>query len=227
MALILCITGGCGGSSPFRSVERSIRDELPRLIGPADRYEVTVSRSSGGLIAGRIPWIHIHGRNVRAVAGLNLDDLQVRMEDVRFSRASRKVQQIGGTQFEAQVSAASVASYLHHRSPNLRDVRVAFTGGAVRVSAARPLLGIGVPFDIEGRPVLRSPAVIDFAASRVAVLRLGLPEFAVRRVEERINPLVDLTAMPLPLSLTAVRVEGDHALISGTVQLDPAKLDHR
>jgi hypothetical protein len=225
--LVFCLTGGCGGSSPFRSVERSIRDNLPRLIGPADRYEVTVSRSSGGLLAGRIPWINIHGRNVRVVAGLNLDDLLVRLEDVRFSRASRKVQQIGGAQFEAQVSAASVANYLHHRSPNLRDVQVAFAGSSVRVSAARPLLGIGVPFDVEGQPILRSPTTIDFAASRVAVLHLGLPEFAVRRVQERISPLVDLTAMPLPLSLTAVRVEGGRVLISGTTHLDPARLDHR
>jgi hypothetical protein len=227
LSLVLCLAGGCGGSSPFRSVERSIRDELPRLIGPADRYAVTVSRSGGGLLAGHIPWINIHGRNVRVVAGLNLDDLQVRLEDVRFSRTSRKVQQIGGTQFEAQVSAASVASYLHHRSPNLRDVQVAFAGSSVRVSAARPLLGIGMPFEVEGQPILRSPTAIDFAASRVAVLRLGLPEFAVRHVQERINPLVDLTAMPLPLNLTAVRVEGGRVLISGTAHLDPARLDHR
>jgi hypothetical protein len=204
-------------------MERSIRDELPRLIGPADRYDVTASRSSGALIAGRIPWINIHGRNVRAIEGLKLDELQVRLVDVRFNRASRDVREIGVTRFEASVSAASVVSFLHRRSPNLRDVQVTFAGEAVRVRATRPVLGVGVPVEIEGHPVLRG-AAIDFSASRVAVLRLGLPEFAVRNVEQRINPLVDLTTMPLPLHLMAVRVEGDRVVITGTASLGPAKL---
>jgi hypothetical protein len=221
---LLGLNSGCGGASPFRAVERSIQEKLPGLVGPADRYDVSVSRSGGNLIAGRIAWVNIHGRNVRAIEGLNLDDLDVRLEEVRFSRASRTVQEIGRTQFEARLSAASITRFLRQRSPNLRDVQVAFAGEVVRVRAARSVLGVGVPFEVEGRPVLRGPTTIDFSASRVAVLRLGVPEFAVRRLEERINPLVDLTKMPLPLRLSSVRVEGDRALISGTALLDPARL---
>jgi hypothetical protein len=220
----LALAGGCGGSSPFRSVERSVREKLPALIGPADRYEVTVSRSSGSLVAGRIPWLNIRGYNVRAIEGLPLDELDIRLEDVHFSRPSRTVESIGSAQFEARLSADSVVQFLHRRSPSLRDVRVAFGTGAVRVRATRSLVGIGVPLEVDGLPVLRGPATIDFSASRVAVLHLGLPEFAVRRLEQRVNPLVDLTTMPLPLSLTGVRVEGERAVISGTVGLDPAKL---
>jgi LmeA-like phospholipid-binding len=224
LLLPLPTMAGCGGTNPFRSVERSIREQLPQLIGPADRYEVTVSRSSGSLIAGRIPWINIHSRNVRAIEGLTLDELDVRLEGVRFSRASRAVQEIGMTRFDARVSAPSVVRFIHHRSPNLRDVQVAFTGQGVRVHATPSLVGIGVPLEVEGRPSLRGSAAIDFSASRVAVLRLGLPEFAVRRLEERINPLVDLRTMPFPVHLTAVRVEDDRAVISGTATLDPARL---
>lgn len=187
LLLALGLALGCGGTSPFRAVERSVREELPRLIGPADSYTVAVSRSSGSLIAGRIPWITIYGRNVRAIEGLNLDELQVRLEEVRFNRSSRTVQEIGRTQFEARVSAASIVRFLHARSPDLRDVRVTFVGQAVHVHAAPSLLGIGIPLEVEGRPVLRGATAIDFSASRVAVLRLGLPEFGVRRLEERVN----------------------------------------
>ena len=51
--LAVGLSSGCSRASPFRAIERSVRAELPRLLGPADRYEVTVSRSDGGLIAGR------------------------------------------------------------------------------------------------------------------------------------------------------------------------------
>src|SRR4051812_6356229 len=93
--LALGMAIGCGRVNPFRAIERQVRDELPHLIGPADQYDVTVSRSGGSLMAGRIPWITIHSRNVRAIKGLNLDELQVRLEEVRFDRSTRTVQEIG------------------------------------------------------------------------------------------------------------------------------------
>jgi hypothetical protein len=194
------------------------------MIGPADRYEVTVSRSGGSLIAGQIPWIEIHGRNVRAIEGLNLDELQVRLEGVRFNRSDRRVTEIAQSRFTAGISAASATRFVRRRSPALGDVEVSFAPGVVRVRASPAVLGIGVPVELEGRPVLRGETAIAFDASRVAVLRLGLPEFAVRRLEERINPLVDLAALSFPLHLSEARIERDRAVVTGSAMLDPARL---
>ncbi len=224
LPLLLC--AGCGGANPFRAVERSIQAELPRLIGPADHYQVRVSRSGASLVAGRIPWIEIEGRSVRAIEGLDLDELRVRLDEVRFSRGDHQVREIGSTRFQARISAAAVTRFVHRRGPILRDVEVRFVPGGVQVHGARPLLGISVPFEIEGTPVLRGMTTIDFDASRIAILRLGLPEFAVQRIEARLNPLIDLAALPLPLRLAAVRIEGDHAIVSGTAALTPANFQH-
>src|SRR4051794_40136587 len=112
LLLILISALGCGPTDPFRTIERSIQAQLPRAIGPADRYEVSVSRSTGSLVAGQIPWISIHGRNVRAIAGLSLDELQVRMDGVRFDRGSRKVTSIENSRFEAAISAASATQFV-------------------------------------------------------------------------------------------------------------------
>ena len=222
VALSLC--AGCSHVSPFRSIERSIRAELPQMIGPADRYDVSVSQSGAGLIAGRIPWIEIHGHNVRAIQGLNLDDLTVRLEGVRFSRATRAVREIEQSRFEARVAAGSIVQSIHSRSPGLREVGVGITRGEVQVHAAPTLLGLGVPIEVDGRLVLRGPTAIDFEASRVSVLRLGLPEFAVRRLEARINPLADLATLSFPVRLSAVRVDGDRVVVEGTATLNPAQL---
>src|SRR5260370_24909032 len=143
------------------------------MRGPADRYEVLVSRSGGSLIAGRIPWIEIRGRNVRAIPGLNLDELKVRLEEVRFNRSERSVREIGQSRFEAHISAASAVQFLHLRSPNLRDVRVSFEREAIQVHATPALLGLGIPMEIDGQPVLRGPTTIPFDASRAAVLPLA------------------------------------------------------
>jgi hypothetical protein len=223
----VCLCVGCSRASPFRAVEHSIQAELPRMIGPADRYQVSVSRSGGSLLAGRIPWVEIEGRNVRAIEGLNLDRLHVRLEEVRFRRSDHTVEEIGQTRFEAGLGADSVTRFVQRRSPGLRDVRVRFSSGLVRVHATPALLGIGFPLEIEGRPVLHGTTAINFDASRVALLRLGLPEFAVRRLEAQVNPLVDLATMPFPLQLTAVQIAGNQAVITGTATLIPANFSRR
>jgi hypothetical protein len=220
----LLVLAGCGRANPFRAVERSIEAELPRLIGPADRYQVAVSRSGSNLVAGRIPWIEIHGRNVRAIEGLTMDELEVRLEGVRFDRGDRTVEEIARSRFAARIGAASVTRFVRQRSPSLRDVRIRFARGNVQVNASPALLGMGVPVEVTGQPRLRGGKAIDFDASRIAVVRLGLPEFAVARIEERINPLVDLTGMPFPIQLTDVLLEGDRVVVAGNALLNPADL---
>jgi hypothetical protein len=224
LLLALLALPGCSRASPFRSLEGSIRARLPRLIGPADRYEVVVSRSTAGLMAGRIPWIEIRGQNVRAIPGLNLDDLSVRLQGVRFNRADHTVREIEQSQFEAGIAAGSIERSIRSRSSRLRDARVSILNGEVRVHAAPALLGLRVPIAVEGRPVLHGTTAIDFEASRVSVLRLGLPEFVMRRLEGHINPLVDLSTLSLPVHLTAVRIDGDRVVVDGTTTLTPTQL---
>lgn len=210
---------GCSRANPFRAVERSILAELPQVIGPAERYQVTVSRSSGNLVAGRIPWIDIHGRNVRAIEGLNLDELLVRLEGVRFDRSKRALEEVDQSRFEARLGAASLTRYLQQRSPMLRDVQLRFTEGHVRVRATPALLGLGVPVEVTGRPVIQGGTALHFDADRVAVLRVGLPAFVAERLEATVNPLVDLAAMPFPLQLSTVAIQGDRAILTGTATI--------
>lgn len=221
---LLCLFAGCSRVQPFRSIERSVRAELPGLIGPADQYTVSVSRSSSGLLSGRIPWIRIHGTNVRALPGLTLDQLEVRLEGVHFDRASRSVREIEQSRFQAWIGPGSIVNYLHSHRPDLPDVRVRIVGGNIQVHAAPALLGLGLPIEVTGRPVLHGATRLDFEATRVSVLSLGLPEFAVRQLQERINPLLDLSTLSLPVHLESAGIDGDSLLLTGTAALDPARL---
>jgi len=53
------------------------------------------------------------------------------------------------------------------------------------------------------------------------VLRIGLPAFALRRLEETVNPIVDLAAMRLPVRAAEVRVADDRLRVAGEVTLEP------
>jgi hypothetical protein len=213
---------GCGGgTNPFRAVERAIEREMVTRVGPAQRYRARVSRSGANLVAGRIPWIEVEGKEVRLPGSLTLAELRVRLEGVRFDRGSRTMTGMETGEFSAAITPEAVTAVARRRGPRLRDVRVRLRGAEVVVDAAPALLGIGVPVQVEGRPVLRDAARIDFRVSRLALLRIGLPAFAVRRLEEAINPIVDLAAMRLPVRATQVGVVGDSLSVAGHLAPEP------
>jgi hypothetical protein len=205
-------------------VERAVEQEMAQRIGPAERYRARVSRSGANLVAGRIPWIEIEGRNVRLEEGLTLAELHVRLDAVRFDRGSRTMTGMERGAFAAAFAPEALTAAIRQRGPQLRDVRVRLRNDQVVVDATPALLGIGVPVQVEGRPVLRDATRIDFDVSRLAVLRLGLPAFALRRLEEGINPIVDLAAMPLPVRAAEVRVAGDRLRVAGEVTMAPQAL---
>jgi hypothetical protein len=216
VSVVALLALGCGGTNPFRAVERAIERELPGRIGPAERYEARVSRSGANLVSGRIPWVEIRGVNLRTADGLQINDLRVRLEGVEFDRGSRSISAVAGSRFTAGIGAEAVTAFVRRRGPRLRDARVRFQGDGVVVNVAPAVLGIGVPVEIEGRPALRDAERIDFDASRVAVLRIGLPEIAIRRLEEAINPIVDFRGLKLPIRVTDVRVESGSVRVAGT-----------
>jgi len=215
IATAALLATSCRGANPFRKVERGIARELTTRIGPAERYEVRVSRSGGNLVAGRIPWVEVRGIKVRAANVLTVEEVKVRLDGVRFDREKRAITEVEDSRFTASLTPEALTEYIRRRKPDLRDVRLRIERGTVIVDATPTFLGVGIPISVEGQPRVRGDTRLDFDAGRVAVLRLGLPELAVRRLEEIINPIVDVEELKLPIRLSGVGIASDHVLVTG------------
>ena len=87
------------------------------------------------------------------------------------------------------------------------------------VHAAPALLGIRVPVKVAGRPLLRPDGKIDFDTSHLSVSVLPLPSPVLTLLERRINPILDLASLKLPLELTDVRIEPGFAMVQATARL--------
>lgn len=227
MAIVLCIGGsGCGGK-PFRRTERSIQARLSTVIGPADHYEVRLSRSTAGALRGRLRWLEIRGEKVEVVKDLKLDELAIRLEDVRFNRESGRLQEIGRAQFVAGITGDSVTEYLRRKASVLGEVEVRFTRGRMQIRI-RPdffdpeeLPESEAPIEIEGRPVLHGEKEIHWEASRIAVLRHEVPESLLRELEGVLNPLIDLEDARFPLRLSQIRIDHGRVVVAGLATLSP------
>jgi LmeA-like phospholipid-binding len=219
---LLIVLGGCGKADPYSATERAIRKTLPEYIGPAAEYKVRISRSDTNLLGGKIGWVEIQGRGVRAAETLTVDELEVRLDQVRFNRGDRSIRSVGASAITARISAASATRYVTQRGPQYAGTRFEFLGDEAVVHATPALLGIRVPVKVSGRPLLHGEQQIDFDTSHLSVSILPLPSPVLSLLERRINPILDLTALHLPLHLTGVHIEPGFAVITGTALLPTA-----
>jgi hypothetical protein len=216
---LLAVLAGCSKTDPYAATERSIRRSLPELIGPAREYSVRVARSDTNLLGGKIAWIEILGRGVRVSDGLMIDDLEVRLEDVRFNHGDRTITSVSGSAVTVRISETSATRYITERGPQFEGVRLEFRANEAVVHATPALLGIRVPVKVSGRPILRGEQAIDFDTSHLAVSILPIPASLLPVLERRINPILDLAPLNLPLRLSGVRIDPGFAVVTGSARL--------
>jgi hypothetical protein len=130
-------------------------------------------------------------------------------------KEKRTITEVEQSRFIAILSPEALTEYVRRKGPHLRDVRLRLEEGNVVVDATPTFLGVGFPMSVEGQPRVRGATRLEFDAGRVAVLRLGLPEIAVRRLEATINPIVDVEELKLPVRISNVSVASDHVLVTG------------
>lgn len=222
--LLMLLLVGAGCTRPFGRIEDSIEARLPEVIGPADDYDVRISRSIGRTLRGTVGWLEIDGRNVRPNGMVNLDRVAVRLEGVQVDHRRRRVREIEEAQVQVRVSAASIDSYLQSRNSELAEVNVEFLPNRLRLTIPPSLAESEGPLVIEGRPVLAGPDTVNWEASRIATLRDAVPEEGLRKLEEILNPIVDLSRMRFPVELTRVSVTPDGLTVAGRASLGPEQL---
>ena len=210
------ILGRRGGGS-FGLVERILESELPKRVGPARKYEVRLDRKGMDLARGRLGKVDVTGLDVQTDDGLVIPQLGLQMEDVKLALASRSLESVAKSLFSASLGEEAVTRYVQKRAGvGVRDVRVAFRDSQLHVKATPELLGFGLPSEVSGKPVLNGEDAIDFRASRVSVLGIRVPRLAVDELERKINPVVDLSGLKLPVRITDLRVQGSRLVADGS-----------
>lgn len=205
-----------GGSGGMSLAERILESELPRRVGPARSYDVRLGRSGTDLLRGRLGSVDVTGLDVRTEDGLTIPQMDLHLEDVRLGLASRTLDSVGKSDFTAALGADAVTQYVRKRAgANVRDVSVGFRDGQIWVKGTPELMGLPLRSEVAGKPVLSGRNTVDFRASQVSVLGLKLPRLAVNELERKVNPVVDLSHLKLPVRITELAVRGDRLVADG------------
>lgn len=208
--------GKKGDSGSLSLAERILESELPRRVGPAKSYDVRLGRSGTDLLRGKLGSADVTGIDVRTQDGLVIPQMDLHLEDVRLGIASRTLDSVGKSDFSAALGAEGVTQYVRKRAgASVRDVSVRFRDGQIWVKGTPELMGVPLRSEVAGKPVISNRNTVDFSASQVSVLGLKLPRLAVNELERKVNPVVDLSGLKLPVRITELAVRGDRLVADG------------
>lgn len=209
----------------FSLAEEYLRRELEQRLGPARRYEVHLDRERSDLSKGRVGGADITALGVRTRNGLVISRIELHLGEVQLDENMHPLRTTVSGTFYARIGREAVSRFVRERAGRkVAGIKLDFHPGEIVVHAKPDLMGVGIRSEVTGRPVLNGRRAIDFEARRVSVFGMRLPAAARDALEKRINPVVDLSALKLPIRVTQVSVLTQGLEVRGTADLDESLL---
>ena len=214
------VFAGCGHPVQETAAHK-IADRLPSVLGPAVRYDVQVDADPFALARGRARAVHVQGVGVQLSPSLTLDTLSADVSDVSFDTKTQKLSHLGQTSFTASLSQASLTRYLAGTKPRLPGLEVTLLPDAVEARVPVSAFGVQTVAALSGslRPNPNDPQRLDFVASGAQLGRVPVPAALVNLALDAVNPLLDLSGLKAPLTVTDAKISSAKLVLSGTANL--------
>lgn len=223
LVLAALVASGCSVSG---RVESEIEAALPAALGPAQNYDATVEGVRLG--DGTAERISIVGERVAREDAPVVDRLDVDLRGVRYDRTTKRLLGADSARATVRVLASDLDDYLD-RQRGVGDARVTLRApDRARVRVEGEIRGVRLPVaaEVSGRLVAEDGTVrLDVDGVRAGGIDLG--GALAGQLDERINPIVDLTDEALVLRVTSVRVEGDTLILEATGDVTGLRLGRR
>ena len=201
LAAAVAALAGCGSDS---GAARALEGMLPRLIGPANRFEVRASRVSGDRVGSARVW----ATRLQTDDGLVVDHALLDLTDLRFNRERRELLGVGRAEFTADVLQEHLNLYLQKPTSLVRGLRIRLTPQGAQVRGSADIPGVRLPITpesvMDGKLQVDELGRLTFDPYRIRVAGVEVPSVAAKLLATQINPLVDLTGLRLPVHLYSV-----------------------
>lgn len=199
-----------------------IADALPSLLGPAAHYDVQVDGDPFALSRGRARAVHIQGQEVQLSPALTLDTLDTDVHDVSFSRETRRLDHVGRADFTATLNQEHLTAYLAHFKPLLPNLVVTLRPDDVQARVPVKFLGLETTAALSGtfKPDAAEPSKLDFVTDGAQVGIVPLPAGLVNLAVDQLNPVLSLSGLKAPLSITGAGIVNSRLTLKGTADLN-------
>jgi LmeA-like phospholipid-binding len=223
---ILCATVGCGARPGEKQSEKAVNDLLPTYLGKAGSYKTRIKADSlGAVMRGRVRRVEIIGRNVQLVPDLLVTELSITAEEIEVDKRKKQLKNVGKALFTAQITEANLAKCVKGRRPDIKDLNVTLRGEFVQAKLRPQVFGYPtVPITIQGKLLTRNEGIaLDFEPDAARVTLVPIPKFVLDWTMEKLNPVVDLQFLHVPIRIESATVRGGSLYLTG--HLEPEELE--
>ncbi len=198
------------GCNPANLIAQGIERELPNYVGPADHYDVKITGLN--LRSNSAESVLAVGERVRPEGAPVIDQLRLRLEDVQYDRTAERLSQVGSARLNAIIKTADLVNFLEAYR-NVRSAEVVLRSPNYATLSVRPQLGdfslpAGIAVEVTGQ-LIGQGTQLTFDVNRVTAAGIDISSVAAGRLSALINPLADLQALPIEVTITDVSVAGD------------------
>lgn len=221
LAAIGIAAAGC--SHPVQdTAAHKIANVLPTVLGPAAHYEVQVDGDPFALARGRARAVRIEGLEVQIAPDTTLDTLNINARDVSFSRETRRLEEIGKTDFTATIGQQNLTNYLAQSKPLLPGLLVTLRESDIEAVVPVTFLGLKTTAALSGTlaPDATENGKLDLISDGARFGIVPLPSGLVNLALDQLNPLVDLSHVRVPLTVTQASVTNSRLTLQGTADLN-------
>ena len=211
-----------------RKIEQEVTARLPAAIGAGGQYKVTASAGLLGLARGQVGSVKIESRNVilslskgKLKSGIKLKQLDTVLTGIHINPADRTVTKIDRADFTASITGEELNSLIARKYPDIPGKAV-LHDGYVTVAARPRIHGIKVRVETEAALEIEGGAKLVLRVRKVSSGLITVPEAARNYIEQKLNPVLDLSQHGFRGRLTSVTIKPDAVTLRGTG--DPAGL---
>lgn len=202
-----CLVASC---TPTSLVEQGIERELPKYVGPAEKYDVKIEGLDVG--AGSAEAVTAVGERVRPEGAPVIDRLALDLSGVVYDKEAEKLTQVDGARLTAVIKTPDLADFLETYR-NVNEATVILRSPNEATLSIRPQLGDyavppGVTVDVTG-DLMGEGTQLRFDVTRVSAAGIDVSAIASERLSNAINPLADLKNLPIEVDISSVVVAGE------------------
>ena len=192
---------------------------LVDLLGPAERYRVRIRETRDPeLVRGRARRVEVEGDRIFARQQFHLDSLRLTLIDLRYEGGEPYFISVRRSDLEIEFTDTALNQYLKAYHARY-EPEFHFEPEVVHARMVYPFLGKPTPIRASGRLVIQEGRRLLFKADKADVSFINQAGFGERFVEDRVNPLLDLTRIDFPARLESVEVLQGRLRARGTAAL--------
>ena len=216
MALVLVVLAATA-SGCFRGyAEDSVRKMLPRLIGKAERYDVSIQNTTDSqLMGGRVTDLTILGRRIHIKDGPVVDRLEVHMHNLVVDIKKKAIKSVDHATFDLDFVQSDVAAFLRQKLHTGDRLKVIFAPSAMTIVLPASLLGRSLDLSVRGSLATNGPTQVVFVPEGVSIGAHHLPDSVTHPVLESLNPVADVKSLPVPARIDTLTMRPNVLNVKG------------